>query len=246
MSSGLLSAQGTDFDDLFQSSGGDQLLYIYANDGQDVGQKYLNVNAGQAISSDTAFYCADGVDVRYKLCAKGTGQIGLFKPNCNSWNGYYNSNSDVNVHLNFWTGYVNTWLANKNNGTMIKVNNVQNDCIYRGVNSSYMYSTILFAFSPGGVAFSYQKIDQQIWHNSWCDTYFVDFTVGSTVRGVLIYCRAGAGGVQTVWSASAVLGGSETVTYEACYGIDNDSNKPVVGDNQNVTFNGKLYTFYYG
>lgn len=44
MSTGLLNSSGTDFEQLFEVGGGNQLLYIYANDGTDIGQKFLNVS----------------------------------------------------------------------------------------------------------------------------------------------------------------------------------------------------------
>lgn len=47
---------------------GGQLFYIYANDGTDIGKKFLNVSSGSAISSNTGFLCSDGTDVKTKLC----------------------------------------------------------------------------------------------------------------------------------------------------------------------------------
>ena len=55
--------------------GGNQLLGIYALDGQDIGQKFLNVSEGSAISANTGFQVADGSDVRLKLCGKGLAKI---------------------------------------------------------------------------------------------------------------------------------------------------------------------------
>ena len=71
MTTNLKSIAGTDFDDLFETGQGDQLLNIYAMDGQDVGQKYLNVSQGAQVSADTGFKASDSADVRGKLCGKG-------------------------------------------------------------------------------------------------------------------------------------------------------------------------------
>lgn len=75
MSTGLLSISGADFEQLFETGGGNQLLYIYANDGQDIGQKFLNVSDGSAISANTGFQVSDGSDVRTKLCGKNLAKI---------------------------------------------------------------------------------------------------------------------------------------------------------------------------
>lgn len=75
MTTNLKSIAGTDFDDLFEAGTGNQLLNIYAMDGQDVGQKYLNVSQGAQVSADTGFKASDSADVRSKLCGKGTNTI---------------------------------------------------------------------------------------------------------------------------------------------------------------------------
>lgn len=75
MATGLLNSSGTDFEQLFEQGGGNQLLNIYANDGQDIGQKFLNVSEGSQISSNTGFLAADGSDVKTKLCGKGLKKV---------------------------------------------------------------------------------------------------------------------------------------------------------------------------
>ena len=75
MTTNLKSIAGTDFDDLFETGQGDQLLNIYAMDGQDVGQKYLNVSQGSQVSANTGFQASDSADVKGKLCGKGTNTI---------------------------------------------------------------------------------------------------------------------------------------------------------------------------
>ena len=71
MTTNLKSIAGTDFDDLFEAGTGNQLLSIYAMDGQDVGQKYLNVSQGSQVSANTGFQASDSADVKTKLCGKG-------------------------------------------------------------------------------------------------------------------------------------------------------------------------------
>lgn len=75
MTTNLKSIAGTDFDDLFEAGAGNQLLNIYAMDGQDVGQKYLNVSQGSQVSANTGFQASDSADVKTKLCGKGTNKI---------------------------------------------------------------------------------------------------------------------------------------------------------------------------
>lgn len=75
MTTNLKSIAGTDFDDLFEAGAGNQLLNIYAMDGQDVGQKYLNVSQGSQVSANTGFQASDSADVKTKLCGKGTNTI---------------------------------------------------------------------------------------------------------------------------------------------------------------------------
>ena len=75
MTTNLKSIAGTDFDDLFEAGAGNQLLNIYAMDGQDVGQKYLNVSQGSQVSANTGFQASDSADVKTKLCGKGTSKI---------------------------------------------------------------------------------------------------------------------------------------------------------------------------
>lgn len=75
MTTNSKSIAGTDFDDLFEAGAGNQLLNIYAMDGQDVGQKYLNVSQGSQVSANTGFQASDSADVKTKLCGKGTNKI---------------------------------------------------------------------------------------------------------------------------------------------------------------------------
>ena len=75
MTTNLKSIAGTDFDDLFEAGAGNQLLNIYAMDGQDVGQKYLNVSQGSQVSANTGFQASDSADVKTKLCGKGLARI---------------------------------------------------------------------------------------------------------------------------------------------------------------------------
>lgn len=77
MTTNLKSIAGTDFDDLFEAGAGNQLLNIYAMDGQDVGQKYLNVSQGSQVSANTGFQASDSADVKTKLCGKGTNKAGV-------------------------------------------------------------------------------------------------------------------------------------------------------------------------
>ena len=75
MTTNLKSIAGTDFDDLFEAGTGNQLLKIYGMDGQDIGQKYLNVSQGSQVSANTGFQVSDSADVKTKLCGKGTNKI---------------------------------------------------------------------------------------------------------------------------------------------------------------------------
>lgn len=71
MTSGLKNPAGADFDDLFQIGTGTQLCYIYTQDGQDIGQRYLPASQGTPGSS-TGFINSYGSDVGPLLCLLGT------------------------------------------------------------------------------------------------------------------------------------------------------------------------------
>lgn len=86
MTTNLKSIAGTDFDDLFEAGAGNQLLNIYAMDGQDVGQKYLNVSQGSQVSANTGFQASDSADVKTKLCGKGTNKISYTLLHSNKYN----------------------------------------------------------------------------------------------------------------------------------------------------------------
>ena len=74
MATGIIASSGQDFDNIFERGGGNQLFGIYANDGQDIGQRYYNVSDGNAYGA-TGFQASDGGDVGYKLCKAGTRNI---------------------------------------------------------------------------------------------------------------------------------------------------------------------------
>lgn len=71
MTTNLFNPSGTDFDNLFERGAGNQLLYIYGVDGQDIGQRYLNISYGSQCGVNTGFVAPDGTELRYKLCGKG-------------------------------------------------------------------------------------------------------------------------------------------------------------------------------
>ena len=101
MTTNLKSIAGTDFDDLFEAGAGNQLLNIYAMDGQDVGQKYLNVSQGSQVSVNTGFQASDSADVKTKLCGKGTNTISYkIWQEYNKWGNYmiYITVSKMRVH----------------------------------------------------------------------------------------------------------------------------------------------------
>ena len=91
MTTNLKSIAGTDFDDLFEAGAGNQLLNIYSMDGQDVGQKYLNVSQGSQVSANTGFQASDSADVKTKLCGKGLAII--------SYSFYYGYNDRMYLTL---------------------------------------------------------------------------------------------------------------------------------------------------
>jgi hypothetical protein len=71
MTTGLQISNGTDFDSLFQTGSGTQLLYTYGSNGQDIGQRYLPASSGSAYGS-TGFYNPSGTDVGNLLCKAGS------------------------------------------------------------------------------------------------------------------------------------------------------------------------------
>ena len=183
--------------------------------------------------------------INYKYCLSSLSKIlpkGLYKPNMIAWNGYLGGNDTQ--HLNFWTSWIQTFIDTMDYSLVIEVSNVMDDCLYRGPNSDHSYSSPLFAV--GATEFTYEKIKQNIWHNSWCNLYWLDLNM-EDVKGVVCRPTAGAGGgVQCLWQATAIIGGVSR-SYNAVYGIDNDSNKPSYGtSNGSVVMDGVTYKFYTG
>ena len=74
MTTGLISTSGQDFEELFEAGSGNQLLYIYADDGQDIGQKFLPASQGEP-GDATGFFNDTNTDVGPLLCAKGSNNI---------------------------------------------------------------------------------------------------------------------------------------------------------------------------
>lgn len=71
MTTSLLTTSNADFDNCFEQGAGNQLLYIYAQDGQDIGQRYYNVSEGSAYGA-TGMLASSGTDVGQLLCKAGT------------------------------------------------------------------------------------------------------------------------------------------------------------------------------
>lgn len=101
MTTNLKSIAGTDFDDLFEAGAGNQLLNIYAMDGHDVGQKYLNVSQGSQVSANTGFQASDSADVKTKLCGKGTNKAGVsyhvYQTTESNSNGNHRAKLDIQI-----------------------------------------------------------------------------------------------------------------------------------------------------
>ena len=92
MTTNLKSIAGTDFDDLFEAGAGNQLLNIYAMDGQDVGQKYLNVSQGSQVSANTGFQASDDhrTDFATTFTSDKNGvQTFLVEAHRDVWNRFY-------------------------------------------------------------------------------------------------------------------------------------------------------------
>lgn len=71
MASNLIATNGLDFDNIFQQGQGNQLFYTYANNGQDVGQRYLPASEGDP-AGNVGFLNSSGQDIGPKLCLTGT------------------------------------------------------------------------------------------------------------------------------------------------------------------------------
>ena len=95
MTTNLLTTGNVDFDNCFEKGSGNQLLYIYAQDGADIGQKYYNVSEGSAYGT-TGMLASSGKDVGNLLCKAGTRDDGSVVLTCGSytlmsttWIGYW-------------------------------------------------------------------------------------------------------------------------------------------------------------
>lgn len=243
MATGLKLPNGMDLDDIFVPvSSGNQTLNILTNVSQDIGQRYA---AGRARIEDTGFRAPDGIDIRNKLSGFG---VGMFRPNCISWNGYRGGYDDQE-HVDYWENWLELWISQRKDAT--QVDGVMNDCVWRDIHSDYHYSSVLFAYNPyrdAGITFTCNRIYHANYHNSWNIVNYHLIEIDAYCKGVVFCPTSGAGGgTQDIFSVSASVGGRGTLYYEGLYAIDNDSNKPVVGtSNKSGTVNGKYYSFYNG
>ena len=101
MTTGLQISNGTDFDSLFQTGSGTQLLYTYGSDGQDIGQRYLPASSGSAYGS-TGFYNPSGTDVGNLLCKAGTNYHVTLTIGSQTVKSYYSTGSGENVTYHYY------------------------------------------------------------------------------------------------------------------------------------------------
>ena len=71
MAVGFKNSSGVDLDDVFELGQGNKLVNMYASNGQDLGQRYLDVGQGSA-ASNQGFRNSVGTDFGHLFCAKGT------------------------------------------------------------------------------------------------------------------------------------------------------------------------------
>lgn len=178
------------------------------------------------------------------LMMRENSRIGIYRPTGWPWNvGMDNANTT------WWTNWVSEQRTSLSQS--IRVDGVQNDCLYRGVHSSHRYAVTIFALNPYRdfeVTLEYEQIFHTIWHNSWCNISVTPIEIDKYCKGLYFLPSAGAGGgVVDVYQIAARIGGRGVLNYEVCMGIDKDSSKPVTGTSAySYTANGKKYEFYAG
>lgn len=132
MTTGLQISNGTDFDSLFQTGSGTQLLYTYANNGADIGQRYLPASSGSAYGN-TGFYNPSGTDVGNLLCKAGSNIIYQFTGDsykltykddtkCVLWS---NSSSTLMIDESAYKLYISVNNAFSRNVTQVFIGNFQ-------------------------------------------------------------------------------------------------------------------------
>ena len=243
MSTSLKTASGLDLDDLFTVVGnGTQKLSILTDNGIDIGMRYSR-GSTQTIP-DTMLRTADGVDVRHKLGGVG---VGIYRPSCIAWNGSIKGlrESDDN-HLDKWKSFLTTWKY-KHEGASC-MSGITDDAVYRGTNSDYSYTSIIFGYTPirsGYFDFKWQEISTYGWGSNH-RMYYIPFEIDDFCKGVMLRPIATAGGGhKSLIRVTLVAEGYGTFTYESIHGIDNDSNREGVGTSSwNTDFNGKQYFFH--
>ena len=102
MTTGLQISNGTDFDSLFQTGSGTQLLYTYANNGADIGQRYLPASSGSAYGN-TGFYNPSGTDVGNLLCKAGTNYHVTMTVGHYTVNSHYTTGSGENIQYHYYS-----------------------------------------------------------------------------------------------------------------------------------------------
>lgn len=174
-------------------------------------------------------------------------ELAIYRPTGWPWNTNIDNNSTTT-----WTNWINTEISNGFTNC-VKVDGVLNDAVHRATHSSHTYSSVVFVINPYNdfsISLTYERTYHSAWHNSATrnQAYVEEVTVNNYCKALIFRPASGAGGgFWSVYKITANCGGRGVLNYEFATGIDNDSNKPVVGSGANSnTINGKQYVFYQG
>lgn len=157
MTTSLFTTSNADFDNCFEQGAGNQLLYIYAQDGQDIGQRYYNVSEGSAYGA-TGMLASSGTDVGQLLCKAGARDDGSVVVTAGSNKSSYGwKSTSTAIGSISRTPY---WINGSTRCLLTK-------CIYQWKVSNF--TIIDFSETPpfsgitvNGVAFTYNRSDG--WH----------------------------------------------------------------------------------
>lgn len=249
MTCGFRNSAGTDLENVFYSDYRNAgSLGFRKSDGFDLGNQFC---ASTVLGYSVGYKSSSGTDLGFlRGAVDPKTMFGIWRPNDWPWNIGRQDTYDVVIDWwkNWVSGQINSGLPNTT-----KVDGVQNDCIYRAVDSSYGYGIAVFVYNSlqdCEVSISYERTYHHIWHNNWCDVEKYEFEISPYCKGIYFRPTAGAGGgVIDVYKITASLGHWGSSLYEVCLGIDNDDNHDAVGGEEDVLSydaNGKHYEFYRG